>query len=100
MGKVKQHYTMEAEKKLEALATMLKQKLITPESVRKQIKCDKAIQMFAFSCDEDEVDEHITEFIKFVQQSVRLVVDNNKEGLIDEQKNERNGKSYESTTFF
>ena len=40
--------------------------------------------MFAFSCDEDEVDEHITEFIKFVQQSVRLVVDNNKEGLIDE----------------
>ena len=37
MGKVKQHYTMEAEKKLEALATMLKQKLITPEYVRKQI---------------------------------------------------------------
>ena len=40
--------------------------------------------MFAFNCEEDEVDEHITEFIKFVQQSVRLVVDNNKEGLIDE----------------
>ena len=84
MGKLKQHYTMEAEKKLEALATMLKQKLITPEYVRKQIKGDQAIQMFAFNCDEDEEDEHITEFIKFVQQSVRLVVDNNKEGLIDE----------------
>ena len=59
MGKVKQHYTMEAEKKLEALATMLKQKLITPEYVRKQIKGDQAIQLFAFNCDEDEVDDTV-----------------------------------------
>tara|TARA_R100000995_G_C3376285_1_gene74022 strand:+ start:43 stop:297 length:255 start_codon:yes stop_codon:yes gene_type:complete len=84
MGKVKQYYTTEAEKKLDNLADMLKQKLITPEYVRKQIKGDQAIQMFVFNCDEDEMNEHITEFIKYVQTSVRLVVDNQKKGLVDE----------------
>ena len=84
MGKLKQYYTTEAEKKLDNLADMLKQKLITPEYVRKQIEGDQAIQMFAFNCDEDEMDEHITEFIKHVQTSVRLVVDNQKKGLVDE----------------
>jgi hypothetical protein len=82
MGKLKQYYTTEAEKKLDNLADMLKQKLITPEYVRKQIEGDQAIQMFVFNCDEDEMDEHITEFIKYVQTSVRLVVDNNREVLV------------------
>ena len=60
--------------------------------LRKMMFGSKSNYLFLFffgfligqDCDEDEVDEHITEFIKFVKQSVRLVVDNNKEGLIDE----------------
>ena len=80
MGKLKAHYTNIAHKKLEALATMLKQKLITEKYVREQIENDEIIQMFGFCCDKEEMDMHIKEFIDFVKTSVRLVVDNTKVG--------------------
>lgn len=80
MGKLKAHYTREAHKKLEKLAKMLKQKLITEKYVREQLEDDEIVQMFGFCCDKEEMDMHIEEFIDYVKTSVKLVVDNTKVG--------------------
>ena len=78
MGKLKAHYTNEAHKKLDKLAKMLKQKLITEKYVREQLENDEIVQMFGFCCDKEEMD--IKEFIDYVKTSVKLVVDNTKVG--------------------